>query len=227
MNAACALVQKGKVAILIEGKPKAVDSAAHFPPSPFRVAEVDLLDQPDLRDDDLARFKGLTAVQKLLLKGRSITDAGLEHLGGLTALQQLRLDATSVTGTGFRHLGNLHQLRILKAYYGNSISDEGLAAIPALPNLTHFACNTGNISDEWLRHLSRLRGLQTRQLSWGTLSGEGFRHLTELPNLREHHAGHGQLTDANLVGIQHNPAPGHATRGPTVLTLRRLVPLAS
>ncbi len=195
------LEQMGKLVILVAGERKAVGSVDQLPTLPFQVVEIDLREQPETRDEDLARFKDLTALQNLRLKGRDITDAGLEHLGGLTALQELRFEATSVTGTGFRHLGNLHQLKTLATGYSTPISDEGLAAIPPLPNLSYFAANTGNMSDEGLRHLSRLQGLQILRLHWGKLTGEGFRHLTELPHLRELYADHGQLTDASLAHL--------------------------
>jgi hypothetical protein len=205
-TAAWVLEQKGKIVILVAGERQAVGAVDQLPALPFRVIEIDLGEQPETRDEDLARLTVVNGLQKLRLKGMAITDAGLEQLSGLTSLRELRLEATSLTGTGFRHLGNLHELETLATGYGTPISDEGLAAIPPLPNLSYFVANTGNMSDEGLRHLTRLQGLEMLRLHWGKLTGEGFRHLTELPKLRVVDADHGQLTNDCLAHLGKIPS---------------------
>ena len=51
-------------------------------------------------DGDLAHLKGLTALERLNLRGTKITDAGLAHLKGLPGLQRLDLRGTKITVAG-------------------------------------------------------------------------------------------------------------------------------
>jgi Leucine-rich repeat (LRR) protein len=68
---------------------------------------------PEATDVDLARLKGLTQLQDLILAATKITDAGLGNLKGLTQLQELNLNGTEITDAGLENLRGLTQLQVL------------------------------------------------------------------------------------------------------------------
>ena len=60
-------------------------------------------------------LEGLTRLQRLVLTGTQVTDAGLVHLKGLTGLQELWLGDTQVTDAG---LAELNQALPMCQIYG-------------------------------------------------------------------------------------------------------------
>ena len=65
-------------------------------------------------------------VQKLLLRGTKVSDAGLEHLERLTHLEYLDLSETTVAGPGLRHLTGLANLQKLILWRTSVTKDDPL-----------------------------------------------------------------------------------------------------
>ena len=55
----------------------------------------------------------MSQLERLVLNGTRITDAGLKHVGGLTRLYRLNLGLTDITGAGLAHLAELANLKEL------------------------------------------------------------------------------------------------------------------
>jgi WD40 repeat protein/serine/threonine protein kinase len=195
----------GTVTVRQGGVRQLARAAADLPASPFRVVEIDLTDPPGVQGEDLARLKGLTALEVLRLWGPGIGDAALRHLTTLTALESLHLWGTAVTGTGFSYLKDLHQLRRLSCGYGTPITDEGLARLPSLKNLTGLWIYSKRLTDEGLRHLARHSGLKEVGLG-KNLSGKGLRHLTTLRWLHVLTLNDCNLTDDSLAHLSRIPS---------------------
>jgi hypothetical protein len=59
---------------------------------------------PNVWDADLRHIERLTRLQRLDLRGRTVTDAGLKHLEGLKDLKSLELTGTATTDAGLEHI---------------------------------------------------------------------------------------------------------------------------
>src|SRR5947209_5260914 len=64
-------------------------------------------------DASLEHLKGLTTVEKLLLRETTVTDDGMIYIEGLTNLEVLELSRTKVTDKGLRHLKGFSKLKRL------------------------------------------------------------------------------------------------------------------
>jgi hypothetical protein len=99
----------------------------------MHVVEVNLANM-EFTDAGLEHLKGMTHLERLVLRGTQVTDAGLAHLRGLTRLEQLDLGGTQVTDAGLDHLRALPQLRELNLT-GTKVTDVGLEHLNDLPEL--------------------------------------------------------------------------------------------
>jgi WD40 repeat protein/tetratricopeptide (TPR) repeat protein len=199
--AAWVLKVGGTISILDSGNQKHITQTEQLPDHPFRIVAINLHGGKDTRDEDLARLKGLTALEVLQLEGRGITDAGMQHLAGLTALRKLDLSRTAVTGAGFPHLKDLHQLRSFAAN-GSPITDEGLGRLPSLPALTSLGLSSTQLTDAGLRHVAPRESLMMLGLNYGRFTNAGLRHLTGLRRLEHLQLiGQPRLTDEGLAHL--------------------------
>lgn len=73
------------------------------------VTGVVLIGSKKVRDDDLVLLRAFPDVQRLMLGGTAITDAGLKHAAGLHELTTLGLIGTKVTDAGMKELSGLKQ----------------------------------------------------------------------------------------------------------------------
>lgn len=86
-------------------------------------------------DTGLAHLAGLTRMQRLTVRGKTITDAGLAHLSGMTVLDLLSIRG-SITGDGLRHLEGLKGITNLSVESRVSLDERALQRlIVSLPNL--------------------------------------------------------------------------------------------
>jgi RNA polymerase sigma factor (sigma-70 family) len=73
--------------------------------------------QPEIQvgDADLARFDGLTCLERLSINSNRVTDKGLEHLWDLANLGYLVVVSHQVSGSGLAHLARLEELYLASA----------------------------------------------------------------------------------------------------------------
>src|SRR5262249_11385030 len=65
--------------ISINGGPE-IASTKDLPAGPFHISWINLYSNQQVKDDDLARLKGLTRITTLLLGGTRVTERGLAHV---------------------------------------------------------------------------------------------------------------------------------------------------
>ncbi len=64
-----------------------------------------------------------------------------------------------------------------------NVSDEDLAEIGKLPELTHLHLNDTNITDSGVKHLSAVPRLKQLELSGTKITDDGMRHILDLTSL--------------------------------------------
>jgi hypothetical protein len=88
-----------------------------------------------LRDGDLARIRGLTALEKLEIDGaRNLTDAGVSHLRGIDHLRSIAITDCTLTDASLDQLAEIPALEELDLR-GNRLTDAGLHKLSRLPHL--------------------------------------------------------------------------------------------
>lgn len=113
--------------------------------------------------------------------------SGLAHLAGLP-LDRVRLGGCRVDDAAPRALANIKTLTKVDLFHTAGVTDEGVAALQALPNLKtvilgpQFTPRITNRSLEILSHIPTLEVIDFTG-TWLTYDG-GFAHLKRLPNLQ-------------------------------------------
>jgi sulfatase modifying factor 1 len=160
-------------------------AAASLPAYPFVVDSIDLHQNPEIQDEDLARFAALSSLRGVdLTRNPQLSDAGLAQLADVPSLEWLYLDYTALTDAGLRELAKLP--RLTKLWLLNTqVTDEGLAHLGAAARLEQLMVNSLPIT---IRGLRALRGLPLKNLSFGH-TGVQYSDLPEVaalfPDLRE------------------------------------------
>src|SRR5690349_1832545 len=80
-------------------------------------------------NDDLKLLAGAPNLQKLVVWGVGITDAGLDHLASLSRLEDLALLKTGITDAGLAKLVPLKKLKSLDLQRDTGITDNGMASV--------------------------------------------------------------------------------------------------
>ena len=136
-------------------------------------------------DASLEHLKGLTGLQKLILKDTEVTDDGIVYVKGLTNLEVLELSRTKVTDKGLVHLKGFTKLRRLDLG-GTEVTDKGLERLKGLTSLETLSLeNTSGVSDFGLVHLKRLTNLRKLNLSGTRVTDAGVQDLQKaLPKVK-------------------------------------------
>ncbi len=113
---------------------------------------------------------------------------GLSHLEGLPLLEAVRLGGCRVDDEAPRALAKIKTLQKVDLFHTDRVTDEGVAALQALPNLKTVILGpqfTPRITNRSLEILSRIPTVEEINITgtWLTYDG-GFVHLKKLPNLK-------------------------------------------
>jgi hypothetical protein len=149
----------------------------------------------------LVRCKNLRVLRA---GGLGLSDRALESIGRLTALEELALDGNKITGTGLRQLCGLKKLRRLNLSY-NPLRPDTLAAVAALPGLTHLSIQCDFPVDDRILHvcgkLTNLEELRLPERMPG-VTDRGLAYLSRLRNLKNLTlVGSQNVTDAGLAKL--------------------------
>jgi Leucine-rich repeat (LRR) protein len=149
-------------------------------------------------------FDELKTVKKVSFNDREITDDILIQVAKLKDLETLWIQYTSIKGSGLKHLaGNsklkelvlrfndgqtdnldgLAELTGLKSLGCNAFTNESLANIAQLTNLTELDLDDGQFNDEGLIHLAGLKNLQSLKFVDTNIKGSGLSHIAALDQL--------------------------------------------
>jgi hypothetical protein len=152
----------------------------------------------ELSAEDLASFRRFRHLDDVTFCNVLwISDACAEQLGMLSGLQTLWLLDTGISNEGLAHLrglGNLTDLHI----HTPMVTDDGLKHIGELTGLESLVlvCNT---TDDGLKHIRSLRNLRRLELHCSS-TDDGLKHIGSLTNLRELVL-QCRVTDAGMVHL--------------------------
>jgi Leucine-rich repeat (LRR) protein len=151
-------------------------------------------------DEGMAHLKKLTKLQRLNLPNTQITDKGLGHLNGMTKLQVLGLYECKATGIGF---ANLRLPELYSVHLMNSpISDAGLKALAECSSPAQLVLrDCRDVSDEGLAHLKDLIQLTSLDLSGTNITDAGLVHLQTMQRLQHLKLERTKITDAGLAHL--------------------------
>jgi hypothetical protein len=166
----------GNGAELYESCPEVLQALPHMPHIQYAI-----LSRP--KDEDVAFLKQCRRLWAIdLSDSRStVTDKCLTYLTDMPDLRRLAIRSPTLKGGGFRHLKFLDNLADVTVCA--PISDEGLAAISALPNLTILRLAGADVTDEGLKYLARRRTLQLLEINGAKrITDAGILQLAEMPS---------------------------------------------
>jgi len=217
-----ALKHETTLAIMAGSKKALLESEKQLPEWPFQVVEVSFTGT-ETHDEDLERMAPLQGVNRVVLRGRKLTDAALAHLAGYRQLTHLQMSDTNITGSGFVHLAGMDRLHSIQTGYGTPITDEGLQTLPELPNLRRVLFTTDKMQGPGLAEFQRFPKLANIRLHWGRpdlaalrnntrlrwlwldhlhLNDDALQHISQLTTLRQLKLhDNPKITDAGLMHL--------------------------
>src|SRR5687767_2511824 len=178
----------------------------------FPLTHLDMNYVVTFNDTGIASLKGKTTLQRLYLRGTSITDAGIQNLADLTNLVELDLSDVDMSDVGLSHLAALTKLRRLNLQSAN-VSDAGLDVLKNMPDLEELSLYRTKVSNAGLAKLASLKNLRSVDLRYSRVTSSGVRELTsKLPK-----AEFLILESNNAEPKRSMPASAVATRGDSAI----------
>lgn len=176
--------KQGSVSLLSNGRrgPQLRDVAL-LPADPLQINEIDLRSS-QATDADMAMVAKITDLERLLLIGLPISNAGLEKLSGLRDLTVLEISYTRVTDAGLKHLSQLKKLRGL-TLDGMPITDAGVKLAVQLPELAVLKLSSTEVTDGGLALLPSLAKLDILTLNDTKITDAGLAHVAKIQSLRQ------------------------------------------
>ena len=142
----------------------------------FPLTHLDLNYVVTFNDSGMAGLKGKTTLQRLYLRGTSITDAGIQNLSDLTNLVELDLSDVSMTDQGLAALSKLTKLRRLNLQSAD-VTDAGLDALKSMAALEELSLYRTKVTNAGLAKLAGLTNLRTVDLRYSRVTTAGVRDL--------------------------------------------------
>jgi internalin A len=113
-----------------------------------------------------------------------LSQQGLEAVASLPKVTRLDVNLTEATDESLRLMAPLHTLKALSLHGKGSLTDEGLASIKSLLNLTQLDIPCDHLTVSGLIHLARLTALESLGLTGGAITKNEILVLTKLPKLK-------------------------------------------
>ncbi len=114
-----------------------------------------------------------------------VTDADLERVGRMAGVTRLDLSQTKITDAGLERLKNLKELRELRLYYAEFLTEDGLAILKHFPQLERLDLRGTRVTSKVFEHIAHLKNLRALDLGFTEIIDDGFDQLTELPRLEK------------------------------------------
>ncbi|RPI55459.1 MAG: hypothetical protein EHM55_07790 [Acidobacteria bacterium] len=142
----------------------------------FPLTHLDLNYVVTFNDTGIASLKGKTTLQRLYLRGTSITDAGLQNLSDLTNLVELDLSDVAMTDLGLSYLSGLTKLRRLNLQSAD-VTDAGIDVLKNMTALEELSLYRTKVTNAGLAKLSALKNLRSVDLRYSRVTSSGVRDL--------------------------------------------------
>lgn len=199
-------------AVVAEPKPISGDSTARLlasiPTSPgiIRNDTGELVElecaQTTLVAWQLETIASIPTIRLLRLPYTNLDDTGLEKLRPMPSLTILGIWHTKVTNDGLRHVGEMTSLQWFSVEGVEAISDEGVAHLSSLQELSHLGLGWTRVTDDGMPHLTRLGSLQSLRLDQTGLTDRGLETLASIKTLRQLSIGGTAVTDAGIAKLK-------------------------
>ena len=139
-------------------------AADELPQEPFRLVEVQLDHNRNLRHEQLEQLTTLMHLRIVRLEYSRLPDDSLRVLANCPSLEMLYAPNNQLTDAGMLHLRDMPKLWLLHLS-SNHITDAGLAHLASLTNLRQLYLARTDINDVAIPHLSRLSNLKQLDLA--------------------------------------------------------------
>ena len=145
------------------------------------------VDVANFTEADFRTLGQCTAIKKLGISGKTLTDATLPLLSGLAELEELSTNQTQLSDDGYQHFAAFQKLRVLALFHPSwdlqTFTGAGLAhlkRLPRLERLTFAGSTAGDAALEAVAQISHLEEFAT----WHTMQTQaGNQHLLQLQRL--------------------------------------------
>lgn len=135
-------------------------------------------------DDDVAKLKRLSRLERVRLYGKQFTDRAVEHLEDAPSLRFAYLYGLHLTDQSIATLGRMSRLE--EIYLNDMrLSDDSLAALRALPNLHTLHLKGTLISAGALKHIAEMASLRTLSLEQTPIGDESLEPLSQMKGLEK------------------------------------------
>jgi|AGTN01.3.fsa_nt_gi Serine/threonine protein kinase len=132
--------------------------------------------------EELRRNPGQTSLN---LSNSPVTDRDLDMVV-TRPLRLIDLCDTEISDVGVRKIATIRSLQTVRLSGCHNLSDNSVAALAQLPNLTTLWIGYSGLTDNSLKSLSQARSLECLSISSNAkMRGTGLKHLSNLPSLDE------------------------------------------
>lgn len=140
------------------------------------LTDLDLNYDRTFNDAGMASLKVMTGLQRLYLRGTSVTDDGLKNISQLTDLTELDLADVSLSDSGISALAGLTKLRRLNLQ-ASTVTDAGLDALRGMTGLEELSLYRTRVTNAGLAKLANLKELRTIDLRYSRATASGVQEL--------------------------------------------------
>ncbi len=176
----------GVVTVELEsGEEKKFVAREHLPDEPFSVVEIDLWYQP-IEGHELTFLGELPRLRKLDLSRTGVTDDHMSLIARATNLQKLALRGGSITVEGYKQLPIYEKMASFTASANKAFNDESLAlVIEKMPNLRTMLFASTSVTDEGFSKLVPMTSLRDLRIQNTKVSDAAVAELTkQLPKCK-------------------------------------------
>ena len=135
-----------------------------------------------------------------------MTDADLAKVARLPHLQSINLAYTRITDQGLEHLAPLEHVKVLKLYYAESVTDEGIAHLKHWKNLEHLDLRGTKVTSTLFEHIARMTSLRFLDVGYSRVNDDSFELLENLDQLEHLAFGGNKMSGTALPSLKLLPA---------------------
>lgn len=141
-----------------------------------------MLFSEEITDEGIAEITACKNLEALLLDGIQLTSASLEYIATLPKLKTLNISCFEIASTDLAHLSKSKTLSDLDL--NCDLSDDDLAMLAGIPNLTKLFISGDSLSNAGLNHVAKMVNLDYIDIYAPDITVAGVKKLKEAkPNL--------------------------------------------
>jgi len=164
---------------------------------------------PQKRNDSIlgelaALPQGLEQFTEMNLTQSGVTDAGIAVLPKFERIETLIIDSCQYSNAALKNVAGMRGLTALSMAYGAARSkdtDEGLAHIKGMRQLTSLRLDHGKFTHEGLAQLAEMTGLESLSVEDTNFTDENLAAIAGLTGLKELNISSTYVTDAGLLNL--------------------------